>query len=117
MFILTLFSGVLFVIPVFVTFGVYFGVEHEKILRPCGLSCGQTGNDTIDDPDKLQQTTFCQKSYAIAPPPSDYILYVGGEPLTRAPCSCVGGGSRRQGFSLHAPFPVLQPPKPCPTTC
>ena len=73
MFLFTIFSGVLFVIPVFVTFGVYFGVEHEKILR-CGLGCKQTGNDTVDNPDKLQNTQWCQKSYAITPPPGRYIL-------------------------------------------
>lgn len=72
MFLLTIFSGVLFVVPVLVTFGVYFGLEHAKILR-CGLSCHHTGNATVDDPTKLVRTTFCQKSYAIAPPPGRYI--------------------------------------------
>lgn len=72
MILLTAFSGILFLVPVFVTFGVYFGIEHERILR-CGLSCASSGNDTIDDPHKLQQTLFCQKSYAITPPPGEYI--------------------------------------------
>lgn len=86
MFLFTLFSGVLFVVPVFVTFGVYFGVEHQKILR-CGLSgCHMSGNNTIDDPDVLVQTQFCQKSYAIAPPPSEYIC----EFEALQPSSCAG---------------------------
>lgn len=84
MFLLTLLSGVIFVVPVFVTFGVYFGVEHQKILS-CGLSCGHTGNSTIDDPKKLQATTFCQKSYSIAPPGSDFVLCV----FLQTPCSCI----------------------------
>lgn len=72
MIFLTAFSGLLFIIPVFVTFGIYFGIEHERILR-CGFSCDSTGNGTIDNPDKLVQTLFCQKSYAISPPPGEYI--------------------------------------------
>ena len=102
MIFLTALSGVLFVIPVFVTFGIYFGIEHERILR-CGLSgCKTSGNTTIDDPDTLTKTLFCEKSYAVSPPPGEYVCTSAqSRSCKAAPFHCVcrmRGGTEPQGL-------------------
>jgi len=76
MWLLSILSSTLFVIPIVITGGAYFGFEHQRILK-CGLYCKHSGNETIDDPEILIKTSFCDKSYAISPPPGRYTCKFG----------------------------------------
>ncbi|KAK5119297.1 hypothetical protein LTR85_007653 [Meristemomyces frigidus] len=87
MLLLTALSGTLFVLPVLVTFGIYFGLDHQRILE-CGFHCGSdnsnsstgsgnssTGTGTSGDLPtgaNLTAAQYCEKSYAITPAPGRY---------------------------------------------
>lgn len=87
MFLLTLLSATLFVVPVFVTFGAFFAAEYEKILS-CGLHCGTPGGGLSSGTpgfggggggsspggDELVGSLYCQLSYGITPQPGDYVF-------------------------------------------
>ena len=75
MFLLSLLSLTLFVVPIFVTFGAYFGVEYQKILS-CGFHCGYPGGgSSLGTPGgtDLVGVQYCQLAYAVTPSPGDYV--------------------------------------------
>ena len=80
MFLLSLVSLTLFVVPIFLTFGAFFAVEHEKILD-CGFHCGTPGGGGFSGTPfpgapggDVTGEVYCQLSYGITPDPGDYIF-------------------------------------------
>ena len=61
MFLLTLLSGVLFVLPIAVTIGITFVLESQRIFQAKG------------GPSRLETETYCQKQYGVTPYPGRYI--------------------------------------------
>ena len=82
MWLLSLLSLAVFIIPIWVTFGAFFAVEHQKILD-CGLHCGvpgqggfpgAPGGGNTPSGSDLPGSLYCMKTYAITPDPGQYVF-------------------------------------------
>ena len=79
MWLLSILSAALFALPVFVTFGAYFGADHQRILE-CGFHCGNPDDNPYGSiPSSgggnanITGSIFCQKETAITPDPGRYV--------------------------------------------
>ena len=109
MWLLSLLSGVLLVLPVAVTVGVYIGIESQRIFHGGDFNGFTTGGNGGGGGGasggggghhKLTTETFCQKAYGITPFPGRYICkapafifhssaFTGATPSTVGCVGCV----------------------------
>src|SRR5258708_891134 len=78
MWLLSLLSGALLVLPVAVTVGVYIGIESQRIFHGGDFNGFTTGGNGGGGGGggghhKLTTETFCQKAYGITPFPGRYV--------------------------------------------
>ncbi|KAF2459007.1 concanavalin A-like lectin/glucanase domain-containing protein [Lineolata rhizophorae] len=78
MWLLTLFSAGLFVLPAAITVGGYIGIEYQKVFHGEGRPAPGTNNPLGPGPDGdgriIETNTWCQKSFGITPFPGRYVF-------------------------------------------